>query len=90
MISNIPTFTQHQDFQARHADMLAAARGQVTPKMAGKGSLLWTCWQTLPRDPRITVSRALARELGMLKWDDESLTPQQRVDAFFSKTSEYG
>jgi hypothetical protein len=26
MISNIPTFAMHQDYQMRHSDMLAAAR----------------------------------------------------------------
>jgi hypothetical protein len=57
MISNIPTFTQHQDFQAWHADMLAAAR-QLP-------------WRPSPvhLDPR---------------WDDPSLTVQQRVDAFLT------
>jgi hypothetical protein len=28
MRSNIPTFAVHQDYQARHSDMLAAARGE--------------------------------------------------------------
>jgi hypothetical protein len=31
MISNIPAFAMHQDYQARHSDMLAAARGEVFP-----------------------------------------------------------
>jgi hypothetical protein len=30
MISNIPAFAVHQDYQARHSDMLAAARGILT------------------------------------------------------------
>jgi hypothetical protein len=64
MISNIPTFTQDQDFQARHADMLAAARGKIFPKA---GALLWTVWRPLP-----------------IRWDDESLTAQQRVEAFLT------
>ena len=29
MISNIPAFAVHQDYQKRHSDMLAAARGYV-------------------------------------------------------------
>lgn len=33
MISNIPAFAAHQDYQLRHADMLAAARGE------GSGSI---------------------------------------------------
>jgi hypothetical protein len=28
MISNIPAFAVHQDYQSRHSDMLAAARGE--------------------------------------------------------------
>jgi hypothetical protein len=31
MISNIPAFAVHQDYQAQHSDMLAAARGDVLP-----------------------------------------------------------
>jgi hypothetical protein len=30
MISNIPAFAVHQDYQARHSDMLAAARQVLT------------------------------------------------------------
>jgi hypothetical protein len=30
MISNIPSFAVHQDYQARHSDMLAAARQPVS------------------------------------------------------------
>jgi hypothetical protein len=31
MISNIPAFAVHQDYQSRHSDMLAAARSDALP-----------------------------------------------------------
>jgi hypothetical protein len=64
MISNIPAFAVHQGYQARHSDMLAAARRGKDAEIELRSG--WSSWKLCPGSPPILSNGAKVR---WIAWD---------------------
>ena len=60
MISNIPAFAVHQDYQARHSDMLAAARRGKDAEVVLRSG--WSSWN---QRPGVTFNGQTIRWIGL-------------------------